>query len=604
MAKGSSSSPPITAVVLTIAVVIAAAISYKSYQSKKPSRDDEEDKDKNDNVNVVKKSDDEPHTDDIPEERKDRSTSDATPLTSNVHKDEERFVSVDEVVVNSTSSNEKHINETKPTAPKQKKKKKKIRPKLTPTSPTTPTEDNDSTAEDDLGFGDIATSSNSPKLLKKTIKLRPTPQKKQGSSISKGTNVKAPPNVEEGANYNSLSSYWKTQDKEHKFVAPIDSSASLPTSSLSKRINTSSSASLVDDEKKNVVSSSDGEIDTKQAVEELKKKDDEGVKAVEEIIKDVNDEEVVPKSLDVTETKDNVDVIKTKDDVLGEKVESIDDESEKEVPSTATSSSSPAPALSKEVAVESTQLEASTPKEEEVTKETVVEDIVADNTAGEGNKEMVLSTDEEVKPFEQEAVKDVEENVIDTLNSTNEDVDQQLIIPSPTTSEDESSSSNQQLIIPSATTSENESSSDKDDVDEGGGGSSSNSSSQEFVKIYKSPSNNALTESEFLSRDITTTTTEGLDISGKEEDGTNEPDMPGKEEGGVTMQSGKAESIDTHDAQSTSPNKDDVSKKEKEDEAAADDTKEESVESSANSDMKKNNNRKRNKKKGKGKKRR
>ena len=59
MAKGSSSSPPITAAILTVAVaIVAAAIGYRSYQSRKPSRDDKED-DKNDHVG--KESDE--HTD-------------------------------------------------------------------------------------------------------------------------------------------------------------------------------------------------------------------------------------------------------------------------------------------------------------------------------------------------------------------------------------------------------------------------------------------------------------------------------------------------------------------------------------------------------------
>jgi len=586
-AKGSSSSTPITAVILSVAVAIVAAISYKSYQSKKPSRDDEEEN-KNANANALEECDE--HTDDVIEERKDRSTSDATPLTSNVHKDVEHNVSVEgkEVVVDSASAKEEHINETNPTTPKQKKKKKKIRPKLTPTSSTTPTEDIDNTAEDDLGFGDIATSSNSPKLLKKTItKLRPTPQKKQQNS-TQGTTVNnnnAPPNVEEGANYNSLSSYWKNQDREHKFVAPVDSSASLPTSSLSKRINASSSANslVVDTKKKNVCSSGSGDVDTMQVVEESKKKNDEGVKEVEEVIK-VDKDEVVPKALE----KEDVDVTEAKDSVVKEeKIESIEATGEDEVPTI--SSSSPTPDLdSKEDLVETAQ---------QVTKAGADEDIVAD-TVAQGNQEMVESkTNEEIKSVEQEeAAKEVEEKVssIDTTPDSNEE-DQQLIIPSPTTSEDESSSSNQQLIVPSATTSENESSSDKDDPDGGGDGSSNNSSSQEFVKIYKSPSNDVLTESEFLSRDVTTTETEG------------EVDMQEKEEIDATVpQLDEAGSTDTADVQS-SPNKDDSLEKEKEVEVAADDTNKE--ESSANPDIKKNNNRKRNnnnkkKKKGKGKKRR
>jgi len=279
-----------------------------------------------------------------------------------------------------------------------------------------------------------------------------------------------------------------------------------------------------------------------------------------------------------------------------------------EVSSDLLSSSSPTPDLdSKEDLVETAQ---------QVTKAGADEDIVAD-TVAQGNQEMVESkTNEEIKSVEQEeAAKEVEEKVssIDTTPDSNEDDEQQLIIPSPTTSEDESSSSsNQQLIVPSATTSENESSSSDKDDDIG----SSNSSSQEFVKIYKSPSNDVLTESEFLSRDVNTK--EGLDMPGKEED-ADKPDMPGKEEDSekeidVTVpQLDEAGSTDTQeteaDVQSTSPNKEDISEKEKEIEVAANDTnKEESVELPANQDMKKNNNRKRNnnkkKKKGKGKKRR
>ena len=592
MAKGSST--PITAVILTVAVAIVVAISYQSYQSKKPSRDDDEE-DKNDNVVRDKESD--KHNDDIPEERKDRSTSDATPLTSNVHKDGDHNVSVEGkevVVVDSLSSptNEEYVNDTNPTTPKQKKKKKKIRPKLTPTSPSTPTENTDNSAEDDLGFGDIATSSNSPKLLKKTIKLRT-----QGTNAN---NNNTPPNVEEGANYNSLSSYWKNQDKEHKFVAPVDSSASLPTSSLSKRINTSSgsASSLVDDtkKKKGVCSSGSGDLDTKQAEEEPEKKDDEVVKEVEEEVK-IDKDEVVPKALDLTETKDSV--------MEEGKIESIEATGEDEGPPTTSSLTQLSNDMVKEDVIksETNSTTLTVPKEEEVTKGTVIEDIVVDGNVDEGNKEMAVSKPhEEVPAVEQEAVKEVEDKVIDTPNSTNED-EQQLIIPSPTTSEDESSSSNQQLIVPSATTSENESSSDKDDdVDMGGGGGSS--SSQEFVNIYKSPSNDVLTESEFLSRDVTTATTEGgTDMSGKGEGFA-------KKEIDVTVpQFDEAGSTDTADVQSTSPNKEDISEKEKEIEVAAEDTnKEVSVESSANQDMKKNNNRKRNnnkkKKKGKGKKRR